>query len=399
MSFVERRHASIYSLMGLNFALFGTTLTLIGAALPQILSEFHWSYTATGAVISAGAVGYFISTFLCGIGVSRFGPKFVVVSGLMIQAVGLALFAATPMVISNLLLQFLIGTGQGGTEVVVNFSVVRMEKSGQSRLMNLMHAAFSFGAIIGPFIVGKLAGAESNWRIIYRALALVSVIMAASMLFLPFSRLERDDAPGEKRHKNLHLLKHPMLILSFLILLLYVGPEMGISSWVAEYYVKVLKSTSSFGAYMVSLFWIGILIGRIGISFGYRGSRQPELLLALASICLVSLLFATLMRKAAPAGAGFFVAGLGYSAIYPVVITLVGASFPKSQSVAIGFTSTGGGIGAFAFPFVMAAISDRFGLKSGFFFFVMLNAAMAALAWAVIRQVRSKEAQASNGSL
>lgn len=389
MSFIERRYLSIYSSMLLNFTIFGATLTLIGAALPQILGELGWNYTQAGAVISAGAIGYFISTFLCGILTDRIGPRLVIASGLLLQAVGLSLFAITPVFLINMPLQFLIGFGQGGTEVVVNFSVVRIEKGGQSRLMNLMHASFSFGAIISSFIIGRLTTIESGWHLTYRGLAILSFMMAVSMFFIPFELLEKKEIPVNKNRGNLHLLKKPLLIFSFLILLLYVGSEMGVSSWVAEYYVKVLHTTSSVGAYMVSLLWAGILIGRLGISAGYRGSKQPELLFTMSVMCLLSLIFATMMKKPVSAGAGFFISGLGYSAIYPVVIALVGRGFPESQSTAIGFTSTGGGVGAFIFPFVMAAISERFGLKNGFFFYIILNAAMVTLSWAVLRHVRT----------
>ncbi|MFC1715330.1 hypothetical protein ACFL6S_16800 [Candidatus Poribacteria bacterium] len=41
----------------------------------------------------------------------------------------------------------------------------------------------------------------------------------------------------------------------------------------------------------------------------------------------------------------------------------------NGQGAAIGFVATGGGVGAFAFPFFMAAISDRFGIQRGFIFY------------------------------
>jgi fucose permease len=374
--------------MLVNFMLFGVTLTIIGATLPKIIREFQWSYTATGAVIAAGSIGYFVSTFLSGILLQWLNPKLIIVAGLAIQAMGLSLFAARPVVLLNLLLHFLIGLGQGGTEVVVNFSVVRIERSGQSRLMSLMHAAFAVGGIIGPFAVGTIIAAGLSWQMIYRMMALLSLLMASTLSLLSFSRLGGESAESGDEPRVIELLRHPLLILSFLILFLYVGTELGVSAWVAEYYVKILGASDSVGAYMVSVFWMGLLIGRLGVSFGYGGYRQAELLFALASTCTVALLFAVLMKGTWLAGAGFFISGLGYSAIYPVVMALVGKHFKRGQGVAIGFTSTGGGIGAFAFPFFMAAIADRFGIQRGFFFYVILDVVMTALTCAVIWQVR-----------
>jgi len=387
MRYIENQFRSLYLAMLVNFMIFGVTLTIIGATLPSILRDFNWGYTITGVVMAAGSVGYFVSTFVSGILLHRFSPRLIVVSGLTTQALGLALFAARPFVLLNLLLSFMIGLGQGGTETVVNFSVVRIERSGESRLMNLMHAAFAVGAIVGPFAVGRIIAADLNWQLMYRLMALVTILMAGVLSLMPFSRVSREDEKSGDRLELIQLLKHPLLILSFLVLFLYVGTELGTSLWVAEYYVKFFGTSASTGAYMVSIFWIGLFIGRLGLS-GYRGQRQAEFILILASICTLALTFAILMSGPWLAGMGFFVSGLGFSAIYPLVIALVGKYFKSGQGAAIGFVATGGGVGAFAFPFFMAAISDRFGIQRGFIFYIVLDLIMAMLACAVIWQTR-----------
>jgi fucose permease len=379
--------------MLVNFILFGVTLTIIGATLPKIIRDFEWSYTATGVVIAAGSIGYFVSTFLSGILIHKLGPKLVVVIGLALQGIGLSFFAAQPIVLFNFLLNLLIGLGQGGTEVVINFSVVRMDRSGKSRMMSFMHAAFSAGAIVGPFAVGKLISAGLSWQMVYRFMALVSYLMAGTLSFLPFSRLGDESQESGDKPKLVQLLKHPLLILSFLILFLYVGTEIGVSAWIAEYYVKIFDTSASVGAYMVSVFWMGLLLGRLGVSFGYHGHRQAELTFILASICTVSLLFAVLMQIPLLAAIGFFMAGVGFSAIYPLVMVIVGKYFKRGQGAAIGFAATGGGIGCFAFPFLMAAISDRFGIQRGFFFYIALDLLMVALTCAIVWQTRKIEKQ------
>ena len=388
MRYIESQFRSLYFAMLVNFVIFGVTLTIIGATLPRIIVDFHWSYTAAGIAISAGSVGYFISTFVSGVLLQWLSPRLIVVAGLAVQAVGLLLFGARPSVLLNLPLTFMIGLGQGGTEVVVNLAVVRIERDGESRLMNLMHAAFAVGAIIGPITAARIMESSWGWQAMYRLMGLVVILMAGIISLLPFSRIEREKSEESGDKLGLvQILKHPLLILSFLVLFLYVGTELGVSSWVAEYYVRFLGTSVSVGAYMVSVFWAGLLIGRLGLA-GYRGQRQAELILILASICTLALAFAILMSGPWLAGVGFFVSGLGFSAIYPLVIALVGKYIKRGQGAAIGFVATGGGVGSFAFPFFMAAISDRFGIQRGFLFYIALDIIMAALACAVIWQTR-----------
>jgi fucose permease len=385
MGYIDKNLRPIFFTLLANFILFGISLTIIGATLPKIIADFQWSYISTGIVLSAGSIGYFVSSFVAGILLQKLGPKKVIVIGMGLQFVGLLFFAFTPFVLLNMLLNLMIGFGGGGTEVVVNFSMVKMERSGQSRLMNFMHAAFSVGAVVGPYIVIMLMRAELGWQMIYRIMAFVSLAMAVVFCFLPLSRLNGvEEEKSEEKVRTTSILRDPVLILSFLILLIYVGSELGVSNWVSEYYVKFFKASADVGAFMVSIFWIGLLAGRLGTSIIYKGSRPEAVALGLACLCTVSLIFALLIRTPIVAGIGFCLAGLGYSAIYPLIMALVGRHFKTTQGAAVGFAATGGGIGSFVFPFIMAAISNAFGIRKGFFFYIALNVLMVVMITTIV---------------
>jgi len=297
-------------------------------------------------------------------------------------------FAWTPYAWLNMLLNLMIGFGQGGTEVVVNYSVVKIEQSGKSRLMNFMHAAFSVGAVIGPYIVILLMKINQDWQTIYRLMALVSIILAGVFLAIPFSHIPKKDKSVESKVKVSKLVKDPVLLLAFLILFVYVGSELGVSNWVSEFYVKFFEKSAETGALMVSLFWVGLLIGRLGTSILYKGSKPALVALGLSITCTVALLFALLTKHHLISGVGFVFAGLGYSAIYPLIMALVGRYFSEGQGAAVGFAATGGGFGSFVFPFIMASISQVFGIYKGFFFYFILNIIMTGLIIVIINVSR-----------
>lgn len=385
MPFVERRFRPLFLALLACFAMFGVCITIIGATLPRIIAEFGWSYLATGVVLSTGAVGYFLSAFASGMLIDRIGPKRLVVGGLVLQAVGLAFFAFVPDTLVNMLFYFLVGVGQGGLEVGINYAVVRMERGGRSRLMTLMHAVFCLGAVCGPFGVVALL---SVWQVAYRLMAVAALVLAGALALVSFAGLKEDGAERGDRPPVTRLLKRPLLILLFLTLLLYVGTELGVSAWVAEYYVTILGTSVSTGALMVAVFWAGLLLGRVALSLAYHGDRQAEPILILAVICTVGLCAAVSFTSPLLAGIGFFVSGLGYSAIYPLVMVLAGKHFPQNQGVAVGFVSAGGGAGSFSVPFLMAVVANRFGLRAGFFLYICLNVIMVLVACAMIWRVR-----------
>lgn len=62
---------------------------------------------------------------------------------------------------------------------------------------------------------------------------LLAVVMAFTPLPLTAHASEKKSGPQER------LSKHPAYWLSFVALLVYVGVELGVSNWVAEYFVAV----------------------------------------------------------------------------------------------------------------------------------------------------------------
>jgi fucose permease len=269
-------------------------------------------------------------------------------------------------------------------EVVINLEVIHMEEKGQSRLMNLIHAAFCAGAILGPAAVGF---------VLQKGMPLVWIFMASAALYAVFAvivacvRFPRVQPVYEKgADSGLRLLREPVLLIMTAALLIYVGTEIGISSWSSEYVVRVLGVAAWAGAFTPALFWLGLLGGRLAISFGYKGSRQELLMLALSAISATGLLVVLLAPSAAIVAVAVFVAGLGSSGFYPLGMSLVGRRF--KSGVAVGTVATGGAAGSIVFPFAMAVIAQTIGIRSGFWFYLGVNIFLVFLTMVLVRIVR-----------
>ena len=132
----ENASRPLFITLVINMALFGASMTMFGAAIPKIIRIYDWSYSAAGIVLAASSVGYFSSTFVSGFVIKRVGARWLIATTLIVEGVSFLFFARSPSVVINALLNFLIGLGQGGTEVVSNVTMIRIERGGQSRLMN-----------------------------------------------------------------------------------------------------------------------------------------------------------------------------------------------------------------------------------------------------------------------
>ena len=371
-----------------NFVFFGAVVIIVGAAVPEILRTYSWRYVEMGAILAGGSIGYFVSTFVCGILLRRWGPKRVIVYGLVLQAAGLAAFGQMPSLAINAIALLLIGLGQGGSEVVTNFSVVRIEHSGRSNLMNFIHAAFTTGAIVGPLGIGQLIERGYPWQVAFLALAFLSLLMALAFTLLSFETVSADPAKQENSPLS-YLMSQPLMLLLTTLILLYVGVEIGTSNWIAEYFVQSLGVSAASGAYTVSLFWMGLLAGRLSVAIFYRRDDQAVLLVTACILSALSLSLGLWGESFTWKAACFFSTGMGFSIVYPVVVVLAGRFFPTQQEMAIAIISTGGGVGSFAFPFAMSSLADSWGIERAFWFYAFIALAMSGVAVSTLFVIRS----------
>jgi fucose permease len=385
MTAIARHDRSLLLGLGLNFVLFGASMTVFGAAAPEIRSEYSWSNTDAGIVFAASAAGYALSTFLCGFLLNSLGARQIIVVTLVIESVCFAFFARSSSVALNTALNFAIGLGQGGTEIVTNLAAIRIERDGRSRLMNLLHAAFSVGGVLGPVGVAGVLQSSVGWRFVFPAMGATLLAMAAGFALLRFDSVRRDPATAPVGPKP---GRAPWLLALYsLTILLYVGVELSVSNWSPGLFVEMGASPAE-GASVVAMLWAGLLCGRLGISLLYKGERQEIPLLTLAAVSAACLFF---LLMAPSVGAGMITTaliGLGLSAIYPLVMTLVGKSFHSPS--AVGIVGMAGGAGSLAFPVVIGALADAFGLRAGFVFcfavaIVVVACAAGVLAFAALR--------------
>jgi fucose permease len=381
----------LYAALLANFVALGVSMTIFGATVPQIIDGFGWSYVSTGIVMSAAALGGFLSTLACGVLLKRAMPKILLACGLAAIALGLALFGRSPLAWVNAFVNFMIGAGSGFSEVITNSSVVRMEKPGESRLMNFMHASFCVGAALGPVAVGFLTAARVPFAAVFAGAGAFQALIIGLILLQAFPAMgadgaEKNGSPGKSGIEA--PWRRPLFWALVGAMLLYVGVELTYGGWIAEFSARHRFFGSSTAALSVSVFWIGLLAGRLALSFRYRGKRQELMLAALATASVAFFALTVL----SPAGGGAlspwtwacaFLTGLSFSGCYPIIMSVLGAEFSGS-TVALGICSSAAGAGTFLFPMGTGALASSIGLPRAMLAAAGVDACLAALAFLIV---------------
>jgi len=66
-------------------------------------------------------------------------------------------------------------------------------------------------------------------------------------------------------------------------------------------------------------------------------------------------------------------------------MSIIGDFFPHTQSEAVGFAAMGGGMGGFAFPYLMSGISAAWGIQTGFLTYALFSLVIVALNVSIVR--------------
>ena len=268
-----------FAIMTVLFFMWGFITVLNDILIPRLQDAFTLTnyeimfvQTAFFGAYFIGSLLYFFISASAGDPIARIGYKNGVVIGLLLAAVGGAMFwpAAShlsyPLFLGGL---FVVGLGFAMLQIAANpyVTILGPERTASSRL-NLAQAFNSLGTTTGPLIGGYLiyeyfaktgaSGAESV-KIPYLAFSIIFAVIAVVFFFLHLPHV------GEgKIEAGIGALKYPHVVLGVLAIFMYVGGEVSVGSQIIKYLGQpdVANMAPIDAKNYVALFWGGMLIGR-----------------------------------------------------------------------------------------------------------------------------------------
>jgi fucose permease len=143
----------------------------------------------------------------------------------------------------------------------------------------------------------------------------------------------------------------------------YVGAEMTMNVWLPKFQLDVFGVSDTRAGFAVTLFWVGLIAGRLAVIRLTRRFSPSRLLLVCActfAAFAVAVAFAPSQSVALVLAVG---AGLGASASYGLIGSYAGR-FPGWQSaVASSLFILSGAVGSIAFPYIMGPLASAAGFR------------------------------------
>ncbi len=362
------------------FFMWGFITCLNDILIPHLKGVFQLNYFQSMLIQFCFFGAYFIVSLPAGALVKRISYKWGIVTGLVIAAIGCALFipAASYRVYALFLgALFVLASGVTILQVAANpyVTVLGTPETAASRL-TLTQAFNSLGTTVAPSFGALLIlsaatsdaarSAEADAvQFPYLLLALAFAVLAIVFAILKLPDVQEEEtAVITKEDGSAWQYRH--LVLGSVGLFVYVGAEVSVGSFLVNFLndPNVAGLAESEAAHYVSYFWGGAMIGRFIGSVAMRYIDDGKALAFNAAMAIVLLLI-TVATTGHVAMWSVLAIGLFNSIMFPTIFSLALHGLGKHTNQGSGILCLAI-VGGAIIPLIQGALADTVGIHLAF---------------------------------
>lgn len=360
-----RPRAAVTTVFFLNGAVFVSWY----ARLPAIQDDLEIGPGALGLALLAAPLGLLMAQPFAGALAARRGsrplvaaaPLFmasVVLPALVVDAPTLALAVLT------------VGAGNGVLDIAMNAQGLAVERAAGRTIFNSLHAAFSFGALVGAGCAAAAVAADLEPLPHLAVVAAVGAVAAlvASRFLLP---AEVDAQPG------VPLFARPSRRLAALGAVAFAAllSEGAVFDWSGIYMDDEAGSSEALAPAGLAAFSGAMALGRLAAD-PLVDRYRPEVVAGAGTLLAAAGLgLALALAEPGSAVAGFAVMGAGLSAVFPLALRAAGGA----GSTGLAAVSTVGYAGFLAGPPVIGLLAEASSLRTALLLVCLLLVAVRFL--------------------
>lgn len=372
------------------FFLWGFITCLNDILIPHLKNVFQLNYTQTMLIQLCFFGTYFIVSLPAGALVKRISYKWGIVTGLLVAAIGCALFIpAASMRVYGLFLGalFVLAAGVTILQVAANpyVTVLGAPETASSRL-TLTQAFNSLGTTVAPIfgaflILSSATAAVENAtpeqmdalrmaeaaavKFPYLMLAAAFLVLAAIFAALKLPAVEaEEDAKSSDISGSAWGYRH--LVLGAVGIFLYVGAEVSIGSFLVNFMAEpsIAGLPEQTAAHYVSYFWGGAMIGRF-IGSAVMRYMDDGKVLAFNAVAAGILLLVTVLTTGHVAMWCVLSIGFFNSIMFPTIFSLALKGLGRHTSQGSGILCLAI-VGGALLPLVQGGLADTVGIHLAF---------------------------------
>lgn len=382
----------LLAIIYLAFISLGLPDSMLGAAWPDMYTEFGVPLSYAGIISAIIAAGTIISSLQSDRLTLKLGTGKVTAISVAMTAIALFGFSTTHNFWILCLWAIPYGLGGGSVDASLNNYVALHY---ESRHMSWLHCMWGVGAATGPYIMGYALTGGHGWNSGYRIVSIMQIVLTTILFIsLPLWKQRKtiiNEETGEKRKpmslKEVIRIRGAKEVL--ICFFCYCAIEQTAGLW-ASSYLNIHKGIpSETAASFASMFYIGITIGRAISGFITMKLDGVKMIRLGQGIILFGIIILIIPFGAYTALVGFIMIGLGCAPIYPCIIHSTPEHFgeDKSQAV-IGVQMAFAYLGTLAMPPLFGVIANTINVALLPFYLLIIMVLMVVMHEALVKVTR-----------
>lgn len=336
----------------------------MGPLASTIQKQYALSGFMAGLLPAFAFVAFAIFSVPGGVLAARIGKRNLLLIALGLNAAGV-LVPTLVMPGFALLLGAVFVLGVGTTLLQVAGNPIMRDVSEAGRFArNLSFAQFvkGIGSVGSAALVARLAVGELGWRRVFPVFLALTIVSLVAVLLLKVKETRAEAPPSIG--SSLALLREPVFGLAVLGIFLYVGAEVGLSTWLGPRLeaLGIEESRSKFLG--PTLFFGGLTLGRL-VGSGVLNFLSPRAFFRVSAGLGALGILGVLSGAPALAIAGVAAAGLGFANIWPVLFSLTVEARPERGAELSGLMCMAI-FGGAVLPPLMGQLNDALGWTAAF---------------------------------
>lgn len=363
-----KRTVLLYMFSVMLFVAISNSMT--GVLVPILLRNYHLSYGQIGSVSFASGVGSVAAMLIGGIVSDRLPKVPQIAASFFIYADILIFLGTSPVFMLILTLYFLMGFFGNYINLLVSARIPESFSEKSSRYLNIGHAFFSIGSILGPLYTSLVLQLEDNWGKPYWYLGIIYLLINLTFLFACCAYYKNRPSQGEMivpkgQFLPWRIFLNPQIWLLILMNTVDGGFQGTISLWAVSYCQNEIGIKGWLSAGTLTLFWIGVAAGRITQSLLYKKISSSTWLLGSSIASSLLLFFALRMKNGIVFIAILCLCGFLLGATYPSLISLACGCYPQNTGTVTTAVCFGSALGASIIPWIVGNITEAANFTAG----------------------------------
>ena len=346
------------------------TLAISNNLAPMLFLIFHESFGISLAritlLITANFIIQLTVDFLAAILADRIGYRPLLMASAFLAAIGLVCYGTLPFALENafpglLIADVLCALGGGLGEAIISPTVEACPTKNKAAMMGFLHSFYCWGTMLVILLSTAflaIFGKDAWWLlpILWSALPFANTIFFG---LVPLPALEGGEDAGAGVRP---LLVRP-LFWGFLVMMLLAGAsELSMSQWASAFAEAGLGVSKSVGD-LTGACLFACLMGLARVFYAKMSERIDlrRFLLASSVLAVGSYLLCALAESPALSLVGCAVTGLAVGMLWPGLLSLAAARFPRGGTPLFSLCALFGDLGCSVGPTLVGLAADARG--------------------------------------